>query len=80
MNINNGLRQKILTASNETEIKNLMLAGTRFEFASEVTKRRWKIAARRQTNALTGKTNAVEISAETVEHVVAKKRSKKKIR
>jgi hypothetical protein len=80
MSIENGLRHRILTAANEAEIKDLLTTGSKFEFATEETKRRWKIAARRRTNALNGKTNVVEISAETVEDVTVKKRSKKKSR
>lgn len=80
MSIENGLRHRILTAANEAEIKDLLTIGSKFEFTTEETKRRWKIAARRRTNALNGKTNVVEISAETMEDVIVKKRSKKKSR
>ena len=43
-----GLRQKILTASSEEEVKKLLAEGKTYEFASVRTQNSWKNAARRK--------------------------------
>lgn len=44
-----GLRQKILLATSEEEVKNLLAEGKTYEFASVKTRNSWASAARRKT-------------------------------
>jgi hypothetical protein len=67
-----GLRQKILAATSEVEVTQLLEAGKKFEFASRKMVNSWKSAARR---ALKQKPAA---PTEVVEEVEAPKKNRKR--
>lgn len=45
----NGLKQKILLATSEEEVKSLLAEGKKYEFASIKTRNSWANAARRKS-------------------------------
>ncbi len=67
-----GLRQRILTATSEEEVKKLLNEGKTYEFATLKTRNSWTSAARRKS--------AGEKYAPTKSEVPAKKRKVRRAR
>lgn len=67
-----GLRQKILAATSEAEVTQLLEAGKKFEFASRKTVNSWKSAARRALN------QKAPAPVEVAEEVEAPKKNRKR--
>ncbi len=70
-----GLRQRILAATSEEEVKKLVEEGKTYEFASRATRNSWKHAAHRR---LTGKQIEVSEDASAEGEPVKKARKRKK--
>ena len=75
-----GTRQKLLVATSEQEVNDLLNAGLKFEFASKKTVNGWKSAARRRLNTLKGTTTKAPTPTQETEEevVVTKKRTNKR--
>ena len=65
-----GLRQKILSATSEAEVSNLMVEGKTYEFASVQTRNSWKNAANRVNSGQ-------KYTATTTEGGTAKKKARR---
>ena len=75
-----GLRQQILSAPSVEIVEQLLSTGKTYEFASDTTRSRWKVAARRKLAWLKGESPVVVVQEVEQADVVTpkKKRGNKK--